>query len=268
MRILLPLLFLGFNLSAQTAGSGVTDIDGNNYPTVIIGTQEWMKENLRVTKYSNGDAIPNITDNTQWGNLTSGAWSHYNNDSQYENPYGKLYNWYTVVDPRNVCPTGWHVPTDAEYTLLIDYLGGGPVAGGKMKSTGTQYWLSPNTAATNESGFSGLPGGYRYVNGPFNYIHYHGYWWSSTEYSTYDAWNINPRYDSGAANRSLSPKGQGESVRCLKGSAPLGVIELNSEPKKLLKITDLMGREVEETPNTVLIYMYTDGTAERKYIVE
>jgi len=142
-----------------TPTAPVTDIDGNEYATIQIGTQVWMAENLRTTKYCNGDPIPNVTDSLQWVNLATGAWAHNNNYSQYENLYGKLYNWYAVDDSRNICPCNWHVPTDAEWTTLIDYLGGEGVAGGKMKSTGTQYWLSPNTDATNESGFSGLPGG-------------------------------------------------------------------------------------------------------------
>jgi Fibrobacter succinogenes major domain (Fib_succ_major). len=149
-------------------------------------------------------------------NLTTGAWVHYDNDSQYENPYGKLYNWYTVDDPRNVCPTGWHVPTDAEYTLLTDYLGGGSVAGGKMKSTGTQYWLSPNSGATNESGFSGLPGGYRLYYGTFGTIGESGYWWSSTEVDTSNAWYRNLDYYYGYVYRVNYLKKNGFSVRCLR----------------------------------------------------
>ena len=171
-----------------------------------------MAENLRTTSYANGDSIPNITDNTQWQGLTTGAWVHYNNDNQYENPYGKLYNWYTVADPRNVCPTGWHVPTDAEYTLLTDYLGGGAAAGGKMKSTGTQYWLSPNTGANNESGFSGIPGGHRNPGG-FSQINSYGVYWTSTI-------GLNPR-DLNSQSTSLgalypASGTWGVSVRCLK----------------------------------------------------
>jgi uncharacterized protein (TIGR02145 family) len=197
-------------------GAGVT-FNGYTYSSIVLGNgQEWMAENLRTTSYANGDLIPNVTDGTQWSNLTTGAWAHYYNDNQYENPYGKLYNWYTVADPRNVCPTGWHVPTDAEYTLLTDYLGGEPVAGGKMKSTGTQYWLSPNTNATNESGFSGLPGGHRYSNGTFNHIGHLGYWWSSTEYATYDAWNRYLDYPNGGVTRGYNLKDNGFSVRCLR----------------------------------------------------
>jgi uncharacterized protein (TIGR02145 family) len=195
-------------------GAGVT-FNGYTYTSIVLGNgQEWMAENLRTTTYANGDPIPNVT--TQWQGLTTGAWAHCNNDSQYENPYGKLYNWYTVADPRNVCPTGWHVPTDAEYTLLTDYLGGEPVAGGKMKSTGTQYWSSPNTDATNESGFSGLPGGNRDFNGSFDGIGLYGGWWSSTEIGTYTAWPRYLLYFNGLVDKDLINKEHGFSVRCLR----------------------------------------------------
>jgi uncharacterized protein (TIGR02145 family) len=196
-------------------GAGVT-FNGYNYSSIVLGNgQEWMAENLRTAVYANGDPIPSVTNAAQWLNLTTGAWVHYNFDSQYENPYGKLYNWYTVADPRNVCPTGWHVPTDAEYTALSDYLGGEPYAGGKMKSTGTQYWQSPNTSATNESGFSGLPGGCLSVNTTFNSIGLYSFLWSSTGafgmatglFLSYGGQNLisdNYYYELGA------------SVRCLK----------------------------------------------------
>jgi uncharacterized protein (TIGR02145 family) len=248
---------------SQTPGGGVSDVDGNNYSTVIIGTQEWMAENLRTSSYSNSDPIPNVTDGNQWASLTAGAWAHYNNDNQYENPYGKLYNWYTITDSSNVCPTGWHMPTDAEYTLLTDYLGGGPVAGGKMKSIGTQYWLSPNTYATNESGFSGLPGGYHTSYGTFDFIGYGGFWWSSTQDgTTSSAWFHNLLYGDGNVGRNPTSKAYGLSVRCIKG-VPLGLIELKDTQKTLSKIIDLTGREIQYQKNTMMIYVYEDGTSER-----
>ena len=197
-------------------GAGV-NFNGYTYTSIVLGNgQEWMAENLRTTTYANGDPIPNVTDDTQWLNLTTGAWVHYNNDSQYENPYGKLYNWYTVADTRNVCPTGWHVPSDAEWTVLTDYLGGESVAGGKMKSTGTQYWQSPNTDATNESGFSGLPGGNRNYGATFDTIGTRGFWWSSTEDGAYVAWYRYLDYGLGTAGRFNYSDGLGFSVRCLR----------------------------------------------------
>ena len=197
-------------------GAGVT-FNGYTYASIVLGNgQEWMAENLRTTTYANGDPIPNVTDENQWTNLTTGAWSHYNNASQYENPYGKLYNWYAVDDSRNVCPSSWHVPTDDEWTVLTDYLGGEPVAGGKMKSTGTQYWPSPNGDANNESGFSGLPGGYRDGLGGFTSIGYLGYWWSSIEYNTVYAWDRILYYSSSDVLSNYYHKNDGFSVRCVR----------------------------------------------------
>ena len=196
-------------------GAGVT-FDGYTYNSIVLGNgQEWMAENLRTTTYANGDPIPNVTDVTQWINLTTGAWVHYNNDSQYENPYGKLYNWFTVADPRNVCPTGWHVPSDSEWTVLAFYLGGGSVAGGKMKSTGTSYWISPNTGATNESGFSGHPGGSLYFGLSQN-IGTDALFWSSAEIDTDNAssghlFAENSFFGIGAISKTI-----GASIRCIK----------------------------------------------------
>jgi uncharacterized protein (TIGR02145 family) len=139
----------------------VSDVDGNTYKVVIIGTQVWMAENLKTTKYSDGTPIPLVTDNTAWSNLTTPGYCWYNNDSAtIAQTYGALYNWYTV-NTGNLCPAGWHVPTDAEWTILITYLGGEDVAGGKLKEAGTAHWSSPNTGATNETGFTALPGGFR-----------------------------------------------------------------------------------------------------------
>ena len=206
-------------------GAGVT-FNGYTYSTIVLGNgQEWMAENLRTTVYANGDPIPNITDNAQWQNLSTGAWAHYNHDSQYEDPYGKLYNWHTVADPRNVCPTGWHVPSDNEWSIFINYLdpnadgGINPnIAGNKMKIIGNQYWQSPNTDATNESGFSGLPGGWRASPGLFTYIGQYVQFWSSTEHSV----NIGQArarglyYNSSDAHRGGYAMGNGFNIRCLK----------------------------------------------------
>jgi uncharacterized protein (TIGR02145 family) len=204
-------------------GTGVT-FDGFSYASIVLGNgQEWMAENLRTTTYANGDPIQNVTDGNQWSVLITGAWAHYNNDNQYENPYGKLYNWYTVADTRNVCPTGWHVPTDAEWSALINYLdpnanGGNTepnTAGGKMKSIGTQLWQSPNLDATNESGFSALPGGQRATDGTFAVLGSFGNWWSSTQ-ETGAAWYRNIVNYDGSAYRSNANFEVGNSIRCLK----------------------------------------------------
>jgi uncharacterized protein (TIGR02145 family) len=195
----------------------VSDVDGNAYKTVQIGTQVWMAENLKTPKYNDGTTIPNITDNTQWENNTTGAWAYYNNDAANNAKYGKLYNWYAVSKTtngnKNICPTGWHVPSDAEWTILTGYLGGETVAG-KMKEVGTTSWISPNTNATNSSLFTGLPGGYRGFSGYYSSVGHDGYWWSSTENKTSSAWiRFLDYYD---AYRNDGSKEDGFSVRCLR----------------------------------------------------
>lgn len=186
-----------------------------NLPSITIGTQIWQSKNLDVPTYRNGDAIPKVTDATQWSNLTTGAWCWYNNDSAtYSATYGRLYNWYAVADPRGLCPTGWHAPTDAEWTTLVNQLGGSSVAGGALKST--TGWTSPNTGATNSSGFTGLPGGFRFDNGSFFNFGFNGYWWSSTEDDTANAWVRFLGYLDGNIDRFSSNKQDGFSVRCLR----------------------------------------------------
>jgi uncharacterized protein (TIGR02145 family) len=196
-------------------GAGVI-FDGNNYTSVVLGNgQEWMAENLRSTIYANGDPIPNVQDQVQWNSLTTGAWVHSNNDIQFDNPYGKLYNRYAVNDSRNICPTGWHVPTDSDWDLFTNYLGGVAVAGGKMKLAGTLYWLSPNTDATNESGFSGLPGGARtpvgFGGNPGTGSV--GLYWTSSIGSNPKDLNYN---DSWLSFTYPASDSWGASVRCLK----------------------------------------------------
>ena len=208
----------GNQVSFTTSAATVTDIDGNIYHTVTIGTQVWMVENLKTTKYRDGTAIPNVTGSTAWAALTTGAQCDYNNTASNSTTYGKLYNWYTVGDSRNIAPTGWHVPTDAEWTTLTDYLGGESVAGGKLKEAGTAHWLSPNTGATNETGFSALPGGYRgNYGGTFDNLGSDGSWWSATEYNTSFAW-YRRMYsaDSGVYRDNFYYKTNGFSVRCVR----------------------------------------------------
>ena len=186
-------------------------------PTIVIGTQQWMEKNLDVVTYRNGDVIPQVTNATAWAALTTGAWCYYNNDVANGAIYGKLYNWYAVNDTRGLAPTGWHIPTDAEWTILTDKLEGALVAGGKMKSVGTTRWTPTNTGATNESGFTGLPGGYRSVNGTFAVIGGNGYWWSSSEDgATAYAWGRGMDYNLGSAYRNSYGKANGLSVRCLR----------------------------------------------------
>ena len=196
-------------------------------PNVTIGTQIWSSTNLDVNTYRDGTPIPQVTDPTQWANLTTGAWCYYNNDPANGAIYGKLYNWYAVVgiydtaslnDPslrKQFAPTGWHVPSDAEWTTLTTFLGGESVAGGKMKETGTTHW-NPNIAATNESGFTGLPGGVRNSFGSFEGIFANGTWWSFSENDATNAWYRSLDRNYGNAGRSYSNKIPGFSVRCIK----------------------------------------------------
>jgi uncharacterized protein (TIGR02145 family) len=165
---------VGTSYGAETSFTTSNDI--------TIGNQAWSSTNLNVSSYRNGDVIPQVTDQTTWNSLTTGAWCWYNNDSvTYAATYGKLYNWYAVNDTRGLAPSGWHIPTDAEWTILTNYLGGTSIAGGKMKKNGTSNWKSPNTGATNESGFSALPGGSRESDGAFTNVGNFGCWWSASE---------------------------------------------------------------------------------------
>ncbi len=211
-----------FTIGEVSCPASVTDIDGNVYSTVQIGEQCWMAENLKVERYRNGDILPTGLSNSAWISMTSGAFAVYNNTATNKDTYGLLYNWFAAVDPRGLCPTGWHVPTDAEWTELTDLLGGQSDAGGKMKTTGsleagTGLWRAPNTAATNSSGFSGLPGGFRdYNNGNFGNKGFYGYWWSSSEYSTLVAWGRVLNYFGGEAFRDNAYMNYGFSVRCLR----------------------------------------------------
>ena len=192
------------------------DIDGNVYHTVRIGTQVWLRENLKVTHYRNGDPIPNVTDGAQWTALTSGAYCNYNNDPSLADIYGRLYNWFPVVDPRGLAPAGWHVPSDAEWETLVNFLGGEAVAGVALKEAGTAHWISPNTGATNSSGFTALPGGYRDGSGYFYGMGYDAYFWSSTEYSIYRAWTRALHYNSAQVHRGSNYEQSGFSVRCVR----------------------------------------------------
>jgi uncharacterized protein (TIGR02145 family) len=194
----------------------VTDIDGNVYQTVTIGTQVWMAENLKVTHYRNGDSIPNVTDSASWVNLSTGAYCNYNNNTAQVAVYGKLYNWHAVDDSRKIAPDGWHVPADSEWQILNDYLGGQNVAGGKMKEAGTTHWQGQNVGATNESNFSALPGGYRRDVGFYNYLGYHAYFWSSMrDYYGYTT-DMVLNYDDAIAVRVEADANYGFSIRCVK----------------------------------------------------
>ena len=245
------LLGAGFKITAPQiiAKNGWTSIDlenaikevnakKNTYQLVTICNQTWMKSNLNVSHYRNGDVIPQVTDATQWGNLTTGAWCYYNNDSANGAVYGKLYNWYAVNDPRGLAPQGCHIPTDNEWNSLIGCLDSSynssaigvqsTIAGGSLKETGTLHWINPNTGATNTSGFTALGGNYRFGGGGGS----GGAWgpnpvtisplgitdgfWSSTENDITNAWHRYIGYNNASVKRGNNDKSNGFYVRCLK----------------------------------------------------
>jgi uncharacterized protein (TIGR02145 family) len=223
-------IILCFSLFGQT----VTDVDGNVYNTITIGTQTWMAENLKTTKYRNGDTIgttiPEIL-NVSGEPTAKYQWAYQGNEG-IAAVYGRLYTWNAITDSRNVCPTEWHVPSDAEWTVLSNFLGGENIAGGKVKEAGTLHWAPPNTGATNESGFNALPGGIRGIDGLFSYYSGYAGWWSSTEIGVNSAWYRNVVYNSDTLKRdNYCLRSNGFSVRCLKDSAvPNLTIKFASKP--------------------------------------
>jgi uncharacterized protein (TIGR02145 family) len=195
----------------------VTDIDGNVYQTVKIGNQRWMAENLKVTHYRNGDPISNITDNGAWTGLSTGAYACYDNDTLRTDTYGLLYNWQAVDDSRNIAPEGWHVPAAAEWDTLLVHLGGAGFAGGKMKEAGMEHWLDPNLGATNSSGFTALPGGFRSWNsGLFSTLGITAWFWTTTDYEPGVAWNYDLHNTDATCSRDGNHQRCGMSVRCVQ----------------------------------------------------
>jgi uncharacterized protein (TIGR02145 family) len=223
-----------------SVGNGLKDVDGREYGSVIIGEQEWMSENLNTARYRNGQLITNVQDGSVWQNLKTGAWAFYNNDEAIGADFAKLYNWYAVDDARGLCPVGWTVPDNDDWSELIHFLGGSEVAGGKLKATGTEFWVSPNTGASNDSGLNGLPGGYRALSGGVFYtIGLSGIWWSANPnfdvvnppndlYERYSNYVVASR-DSERLNMDSGLSGRGYSVRCIKDkSATSSDFDLNN----------------------------------------
>lgn len=191
--------------------------DENCIPAITICNQTWMLKNLDVSTYRNGDPIPEVTDPAAWAALTTGAWCYYENSTANGIVYGKLYNWYAVNDPRGLAPPGWHIPTYTEWATIITCLGGSSAAGGTMKETGFSHWLSPNTDATNSSGFTAIPGGYlNKFSGLCLSIGISGSWWSSSEYNTGNAWLCDLYNWTGLIYLYNYDKPSGISVRCIK----------------------------------------------------
>ncbi len=193
----------------------VVDNDGNTYSVIRIGTQVWMKENLKTTTFNDDAAIVNVTGTSAWTNLTSPGYCWYSNNAGNKDTYGALYNWYAVATGK-LCPVGWHVPSDDDCIAFEDYFGFSIPAGGKLKETGTTHWASPNTGATDEVGFKALPGGLRSEAGAFQYITNYGYWWTSTEYNTHNEWYRELEYNSDNVVRYYKDDNNGMSVRCIK----------------------------------------------------
>jgi len=214
--VALLIILSGCKKDSNSVPANITDSDGNIYTSVNINNQTWMIENLKTTKYNDGTAIPLVTDGVSWAALSTPAYCWYNNDAVTNKiTYGALYNWYTV-NTGKLCPTGWHVPSDAEWTTLTTYLGGEIVAGEKLKEAGTSNWESPNTGATNTSGFTGLPGGGRNWSGTFVSVANRAYCWSSSENLVANGWYRYMSANDGKVYRIDGKKQDGFSVRCLK----------------------------------------------------
>ncbi len=212
--VLIPFVFFSITEAKENTS------DATNIKSVTIGKQVWMVENLYVTTYQDGTPIPQVQDPLEWNKVEYGAWCYYDNDTNNGKIYGKLYNWYAVNNPHGLAPSGWHIPKDSEWKTLTKFLGGKRVAGGKLKAKGTRekgngLWYSPNQNVTNSSGFSGLPGGYRYLKGTYMSLGSNGYWWSSSS-GLFSAKYFNMYYDNTIVNRYSINKKYGYSVRCIK----------------------------------------------------
>ncbi len=218
-KIILIISFTVLTFLFSCGKDNSTEIQPDKPGTKTIGSQVWQIRNLDVDHYRNGDSIPEVRDSIEWKKLTSGAWCYYNNDTSNGKIYGKLYNWYAVNDPRGLAPSGWHVPSEAEWTTLTNFLGGESIAGGKLKETGTEHWQNQNEETTNSSGFTALPGGWR--EGSFgrfeDVLGNFGYWWSSTEKSkSVEAWGRNMYSSSSYIERHFTVESSGVSVRCVR----------------------------------------------------
>jgi uncharacterized protein (TIGR02145 family) len=219
--ILLSFLFMVFSCSKDDDSESepepevkVMDLDSNEYNTVIIGTQEWMVENLKVTQLNDTTPIDMVTQEVDWSNRVTPAYCLYNNSEFSKKTYGAIYNFHAVKTGK-LCPEGWHVPSEEEWNTLMNFLGGDTIAGGKLKEEGTLHWVTPNTGADNESGFTGLPGGNRTFSGYFQYIGKYGYWWSDSD-STICACGYRMAYNSTDVYKTNYHKQSGLSVRCVK----------------------------------------------------
>jgi uncharacterized protein (TIGR02145 family) len=217
--LLLSIIFLTLvaNLQSQEKGSFIDPRDSTVYVTIKIGNQVWMAENLHATRYRNGDPVTNVKENAKWSSLTKGAYCDYKNSVANSKTYGRLYNFYAVSDPRGIAPEGWHVPTIAEWTAMLEKLGGAVESGGKLKEAGTVHWLTPNTGAINSTGFSALPGGCCFGGmEQFYDIGKTGYFWSSTSDNVNDAQHEIMYNNNNGVSKYSGKKTNGFSLRCIK----------------------------------------------------
>lgn len=216
---------LDMNLTVY--GSGVTDIDNNSYTTVIIGNQEWMAENLKVTRFSNGDSIAHVETSNDWIQTTSSAWCLYDNEASNNSEFGKLYNWYAANDNRNICPTGWRLPSTNDYLQLINHIDSDGTlnsndAGSHLKTKGNQdnngLWISNNDDATNAYSFSAKPSGKRNYQFGANFFtkFYSASFWTSSESDLDNAFYMNLYHDSNLIDAVTINKGMGVCIRCIK----------------------------------------------------
>ncbi len=220
-------IIYGNELHFTTFYGAVTDIDGNTYNTVKAGGLEWMGSNLTTSRYSNGDAISNITGVFEWRTASEGAWSYYLHSEELGKTYGKLYNWHAVSDNRGLCPAGWHVPSDEEWKMLETGMGmtqddadraglRDRYAGGSLKANGTEYWRNPNMLATDLIGFAALPGGYMHPDGRFYTLRRNANWWTSTDQDENNAIYRNIYFNNGGIYRNRYNQSSGFSVRCVR----------------------------------------------------
>lgn len=219
-KIIVILVFsMTLGMPILSIAQSISDFDGNVYTTVKINQQTWLGQNLIVSHFRNGDPIPQVSTDEEWekaGNDQKPAWCYYENSNDQGKVYGKLYNWYAVNDKRGLAPKGYHIPTDEEWKNMSSYLGGGEKAGGKLKEKGMTHWKIPNAAATNSSGWNGLPGGLNYSFGTFVGMGSTGYWWTSIENGDVTANVYSLSFENSTLFDLFLNKGVGLSVRCIK----------------------------------------------------
>lgn len=265
-KAIFPFVVIAF-LTIQCHAQNITDIDGNYYSTVQVGSQIWMKQNLRVTHFANGDPIPKVDDSLLWANLTTGAFCFYNNDSATNaHDYGALYNWYAVTDNRKICPAGWHVPTDTTWfglALFLDssaHFSYGPessIVGGKMKETGIGHWRTPNTGATNSSHLSILPGGMRDYNGAYSTLTTHCALYSAMPSGSSTAYAQHIWFNSADFSRNSASMTHGYSVRCICDSSVSLTNEISSKKEF----------DIYPNPSAGIIFINNSGKQRINYFI-